>query len=299
MEIELKKKIIGQEEAIQKISKSVLRSRAGIQDPNRPIGIFLFLGPTGVGKTELTKALSQFLFNNTKSLFRLDMSEFMEKHSVSKLIGSPPGYIGYESGGILTESIRRKPYQLILLDEIEKAHSDIFNLLLQVFDDGRLTDSQGRTVNFRNTIIIMTSNLGAELINFSEEQKSKIEIFTKDKIREEVKKNFKPEFLNRIDDIIIFNRLTKNEINKIIEIQLSHLCNILKEKKIILRMDSKAKDWLINEGFSSTYGARPLKRVIQTKIIDEIAHLILSEKIKNDGVLNLTSKNNELIINNE
>ena len=299
MEKELKKKIIGQEEAIQKISKSVLRSRAGIQDPNRPIGIFLFLGPTGVGKTELTKALSQFLFNNTKSLFRLDMSEFMEKHSVSKLIGSPPGYIGYESGGILTESIRRKPYQLILLDEIEKAHSDIFNLLLQVFDDGRLTDSQGRTVNFRNTIIIMTSNLGAELINFSEEQKSKIEIFTKDKIREEVKKNFKPEFLNRIDDIIIFNRLTKNEINKIIEIQLSHLCNILKEKKIILRMDSKAKDWLINEGFSSTYGARPLKRVIQTKIIDEIAHLILSEKIKNDGVLNLTSKNNELIINNE
>ena len=178
MENELQKKVIGQTEAIQKISRCVLRARAGIQDPNRPIGIFLFLGPTGVGKTELTKILSEFLFNDKKSLFRLDMSEFMEKHSVSKLIGSPPGYVGFEEGGILTEAIRRKPYQLILLDEIEKAHPDVFNLLLQVFDDGRLTDSKGRFVNFKNTIIIMTSNLGAELIEFSDEQKNQVEVFT-------------------------------------------------------------------------------------------------------------------------
>ena len=209
----------------------MLRARAGIQDPNRPIGIFLFLGPTGVGKTELTKILSEFLFNDKKSLFRLDMSEFMEKHSVSKLIGSPPGYVGFEEGGILTESIRRKPYQLVLLDEIEKAHPDVFNLLLQVFDDGRLTDSKGRFVNFKNTIIIMTSNLGAELIEFSDEQKNQVEVFTKEKIMEKVRKHFKPEFLNRIDESIIFNRLTKKEIKKIIDIQLDFLEEILKPKK--------------------------------------------------------------------
>ena len=215
MNKELQKMVIGQNDAIEKISSAVLRSRAGIQNPNRPIGIFLFLGPTGVGKTELCKALSKFLFDEEKSLYRLDMSEYMEKHSVSKLIGSPPGYVGYESGGQLTESIRRKPYQVILLDEIEKAHSDIYNILLQVFDDGRLTDSHGRVVNFKNTVIIMTSNIGAEHINFSEDQKSKIEVFTKEKVYEEIKVNFKPEFINRIDEIILFNRLTKkrNERN--------------------------------------------------------------------------------------
>ncbi len=298
MEEELKKKIIGQEDAIRLISKSVLRSRAGIQDPNRPIGIFLFLGPTGVGKTELTKVLSEFLFNNTQSMFRLDMSEYMEKHSVSKLIGSPPGYVGHESGGILTESIRRKPYQLILLDEIEKAHADVFNLLLQVFDEGRLTDSQGRLVNFRNTIIIMTSNIGANLINFSEEQKNTIEIFTQEKIKDEVKNNFKPEFLNRIDDLIIFNRLTKDEMNKIIDIQIDSLRNILKQKKIYIDLDSKAKNWITNEGFSPTYGARPLKRIIQTEIADKIAYLILSNKIKEDCNLKITSNNeNNLVFN--
>ena len=228
------------------------------------------------------------------------MSEFMEKHSVSKLIGSPPGYIGFEEGGILTESIRRKPYQLILLDEIEKAHSDIFNLLLQVFDDGRLTDSQGRVVNFKNTIIIMTSNIGAELIEFSEEQKDKIEVFTKEKIMEMVKKSFKPEFLNRIDDLIIFNRLTKKEINKIIEIQIKNLSNILKQKKLSVILDEKSKEWIVNEGFSSTYGARPLKRVIQTEIIDKIAHLMLSNKIQEGSILKITlNKNNELIIDHE
>ncbi len=298
MEEELKKKIVGQEEAIKLISKSVLRSRAGIQDPNRPIGIFLFLGPTGVGKTELTKILSEFLFNNSQSMFRLDMSEYMEKHSVSKLIGSPPGYVGHESGGILTESIRRKPYQLILLDEIEKAHADVFNLLLQVFDEGRLTDSQGRLVNFRNTIIVMTSNIGANLINFSEEQENTIEIFTQEKIKDEVKKNFKPEFLNRIDDLIIFNRLTKDEMNKIIDIQIDSLRNILKQKKIYIDLDSKAKNWITNEGFSPTYGARPLKRIIQTEIVDKVAYLILSNKIKEDCNVRITSDNeNNLVLN--
>ena len=250
MNKELKKMVIGQNDAIEKISAAVLRSRAGIQNPNRPIGIFLFLGPTGVGKTELCKALSKFLFNEEKSLYRLDMSEYMEKHSVSKLIGSPPGYVGYESGGQLTESIRRKPYQVILLDEIEKAHSDIYNILLQVFDDGRLTDSHGRVVNFKNTIIIMTSNIGAEHINFSDDQKSKIEIFTKEKVFEEIKVNFKPEFINRIDEIILFNRLTKNEMREILKIQVKDLSKLLKDKKIklilikMLRIGLLMKDFL-------------------------------------------------------
>ena len=298
MENELQKKVIGQTEAIQKISRCVLRARAGIQDPNRPIGIFLFLGPTGVGKTELTKILSEFLFNDKKSLFRLDMSEFMEKHSVSKLIGSPPGYVGFEEGGILTESIRRKPYQLVLLDEIEKAHPDVFNLLLQVFDDGRLTDSKGRFVNFKNTIIIMTSNLGAELIEFSDEQKNQVEVFTTEKIMEKVRMHFKPEFLNRIDESIIFNRLTKKEIKKIIDIQLDFLEEILKPKKISAKFDEKSKNWIVNEGFSNLYGARPLKRLIQKEIIDKIAHLILSNNIKEGSQVSVTvNENNELIIN--
>ena len=287
-------KVIGQKEAIEKISKAVLRSRAGIQDPDRPIGIFLFLGPTGVGKTELTKTLSNFLFNQTNSFFRLDMSEYMEKHSVSKLIGSPPGYVGYESGGLLTESIRRKPYQVILLDEIEKAHSEIYNILLQVFDEGRLTDSHGRTVNFKNTIIIMTSNIGAELINFSEEQKNKIEIFTQEKILEQVKQKFKPEFLNRIDEIIIFNRLSKQEMNKILKLQISEIVNFLKIKKIQIELDEKSENWLINEGFSSSYGARPLKRVIQTHIIDKIAHMLISNEINEKSKVFISTKNSEL-----
>ncbi len=297
MEKELSKMVIGQKDAIKKISLAVLRSRAGIQDPDRPIGIFLFLGPTGVGKTELTKALTNFLFNDYKSLFRLDMSEFMEKHSVSKLIGSPPGYVGHESGGMLTEAVRRKPYQVILLDEIEKADNDIFNILLQVFDDGRLTDSLGRTVNFKNSIIIMTSNIGADLINFSEDQDSKIEVFTQEKILEQVKKTFKPEFLNRLDDIIIFNRLTKNEIREIILLQIDHLIKILKNKKINISLDDKAKDWLVNEGYSMDYGARPLKRVIQSQIIDKIASLILMNKINDDQTVSFSANNNELSLN--
>ena len=290
----LASKVIGQKEAIEKISKAVLRSRAGIQDPDRPIGIFLFLGPTGVGKTELTKTLSNFLFNQTNSFFRLDMSEYMEKHSVSKLIGSPPGYIGYESGGLLTESIRRKPYQVVLLDEIEKAHSEIYNILLQVFDEGRLTDSHGRTVNFKNTIIIMTSNIGAELINFSEEQKNKIEIFTQEKILEKVRQKFKPEFLNRVDEIIIFNRLSKQEMNKILKLQISEIIDFLKIKKIQIELDEKAENWLIDEGFSSSYGARPLKRVIQTHVIDKIAHMMISNEINEKSKVFISTKNSEL-----
>ncbi len=290
----LSNEVIGQNEAIKKISSAVLRSRAGIQDPNRPIGIFLFLGPTGVGKTELTKALSKFLFDDSQSFFRLDMSEYMEKHSVSRLIGSPPGYIGYESGGLLTESIRRKPYQVILLDEMEKAHTDIYNILLQVFDEGRLTDSHGRTVNFKNTILIMTSNIGADLIDFSENQKNNIEIFTQEKILERVRKTFKPEFINRIDDIIIFNRLTKNEIKKILILQLQGIKDLLKPKKILLDLDNKAQNWIINEGFSESYGARPLKRIIQNFISDKIAYMIMSGEIKNDQTLFVTTQNNEL-----
>ena len=231
MEKDLKERVIGQHKAISTISKCILRSRAGIQDPNRPMGIFLFLGPTGVGKTELTKVLADYLFDNHKSLLRLDMSELMEKHSVSKLIGPPPGYVGFESGGLLTESVRRKPYQVILLDEIEKAHSDIYNILLQVFDEGRLTDSHGRTVNFRNTLIIMTSNIGAENITFSEDQKKEIEVFTQEKIKDQIKIHFKPEFLNRLDDIIIFNRLTKEEMIKIVDIQIKNLYKNLTIKK--------------------------------------------------------------------
>ena len=297
MNKELQKMVIGQNDAIEKISSAVLRSRAGIQNPDRPIGIFLFLGPTGVGKTELCKALSKFLFDEEKSLYRLDMSEYMEKHSVSKLIGSPPGYVGYESGGQLTESVRRKPYQVILLDEIEKAHSDIYNILLQVFDDGRLTDSHGRVVNFKNTVIIMTSNIGAEHINFSEDQKSKIEVFTKEKVYEEIKVNFKPEFINRIDEIILFNRLTKNEMKEILKIQIQDLLKLLKDKKIKISVDRNAEDWLINEGFSASYGARPLKRVIQNFIEDKIALMIISNELKEDKEVLVSTKNNDLTFN--
>jgi ATP-dependent Clp protease ATP-binding subunit ClpB len=294
MERDLRERVIGQKVAISTISKCILRSRAGIQDPNRPMGIFLFLGPTGVGKTELTKVLADYLFDNHKSLLRIDMSELMEKHSVSKLIGPPPGYVGFETGGLLTESIRRKPYQVILLDEIEKAHFDIYNILLQVFDDGRLTDSHGRTVNFRNTLIIMTSNIGAENITFSEDQKKEIEIFTQEKIKDQIKVHFKPEFLNRLDDIIIFNRLTREEMFKIIDIQIKDLVKKLNDKKITISFEKSAKEWLVNEGFSPDYGARPLKRIIQNHIIDELASSILSNKITDEKSIKVSAENNEL-----
>ena len=296
IESELQKKIVGQNNAIEVISKAVKRASAGIQDPNKPIGVFMFLGPTGVGKTELTKALSEFLFANKGAMLRIDMSEYMEKHSVSKLIGAPPGYIGHENAGLLTEAIRRKPYQIILLDEIEKAHGDIFNLLLQVFDDGRLTDSQGRTVNFKNTIIVLTSNLGADLMTMDAEQE-KINIYTKEKILEIVRNHFKPEFLNRIDEILIFERLTKKHIEQIIDIQLNELFLQLKDKKINVKIDESVKKWLVSEGFAPEYGARPLKRVIQKNIKDKIAEKILSQNIKDNDEITMSTNEEGIVIN--
>ena len=298
IENELKKSVIGQSEAIKTISAAIQRSSAGIQDPDRPIGIFMFLGPTGVGKTELTKALSSFLFNENSSLLRVDMSEYMEKHSVSKLIGSPPGYIGYEDGGFLTEAIKRKPYQVILLDEIEKAHFDIFNLLLQVFDEGRLSDSKGRVVNFKNTLIIMTSNIGAELLSSENNSDEKIGITLKEKILQKVREKFKPEFLNRLDDIIIFNKLGNKNIEEIVNIQLKRLSKILIEKKITFTIDDKAKKWISRQGYSPTYGARPLKRIIQKNLTDLIAKEILSNRLQENEDISITYQNNRISIEN-
>jgi ATP-dependent Clp protease ATP-binding subunit ClpB len=298
IENELKKSVIGQSEAIKTISAAIQRSSAGIQDPDRPIGIFMFLGPTGVGKTELTKALSSFLFNENSSLLRVDMSEYMEKHSVSKLIGSPPGYIGYEDGGFLTEAIKRKPYQVILLDEIEKAHFDIFNLLLQVFDEGRLSDSKGRVVNFKNTLIIMTSNIGAELLSSENNSDEKIGITLKEKILQKVREKFKPEFLNRLDDIIIFNKLENKNIEEIVNIQLKRLSKILIEKKITFTIDDKAKKWISRQGYSPTYGARPLKRIIQKNLTDLIAKEILSNRLQENEDISITYQNNRISIEN-
>ena len=291
---ELKKKIIGQDDAIKFISSAVQRSSAGIQDPDKPIGVFMFLGPTGVGKTELSKALSRFLFNEENAFLRIDMSEYIEKHSISKLIGSPPGYIGYEDAGILTEPIRRRPYQVILLDEIEKAHLDVFNLLLQVFDDGRLTDNKGKTVNFKNTIIIMTSNIGAEHFEFEDSEKNKL--LTRNKILTEINKSFKPEFINRIDEIVIFDNLSENDLIKIVDIQISKLKNQLLEKNIKIKIKDNVKNWLADKGFNPAFGARPLKRVIQKYLIDELAKKILSLNTTKSLVFEIFLKNDKLII---
>jgi ATP-dependent Clp protease ATP-binding subunit ClpB len=277
MEDELAERVVGQGEAVQAVSKAVRRARAGLQDPNRPIGSFIFLGPTGVGKTELTKALADYLFDDEHAMQRIDMSEFMEKHSVSRLIGAPPGYVGYEEGGVLTEAVRRRPYQVILFDEIEKAHPDVFNVLLQVLDDGRLTDGQGRTVDFKNTLIIMTSNLGAEyLVSLGEGEDT-------DSVRDEVmgvvRAAFRPEFLNRVDEIILFHRLKKSDMGRIVEIQLRRLEDLLADRKITLRLDDEAKQWLANKGYDPAYGARPLKRVIQRDVQDPLAEMILAGEI--------------------
>ena len=277
MEERLKKRVVGQGEAISSISNAIRRARAGLQDPNRPIGSFIFLGPTGVGKTELSKALAEFLFDDERAMIRIDMSEYMEKHTVSRLIGAPPGYVGYEEGGYLTEAVRRKPYSVILLDEIEKAHSDVFNILLQIMDDGRLTDGHGRTVDFKNTVIIMTSNIGSQWIT---EPDSKNEEEMKKRITEAMRTHFKPEFLNRVDDIIIFHRLGVNEIKKIAEIQLENLKEILKSKKLSLEITEEAKSLLAKEGFDPVYGARPLKRVIQNEVQNVIAVKLLNGEVK-------------------
>jgi ATP-dependent Clp protease ATP-binding subunit ClpB len=280
MEDELAKRVIGQKEAVQAVSTAVRRARAGLQDPHRPIGSFMFLGPTGVGKTELTKALAAYLFDDENALIRIDMSEYMEKHSVARLIGAPPGYVGYDEGGALTEAVRRRPYQVILFDEIEKAHPDVFNVLLQVLDDGRLTDGQGHTVDFRNTLIVMTSNLGAEfLVNQPEGQDTDA---VKDQVMTVVRAAFRPEFLNRVDEIILFHRLKKSEIGRIVDIQMSRLQKLLDDRKIIIKLEPSARDWLAEKGWDPAYGARPLKRVIQKSVQDPLAEMILAGTIK-DG----------------
>jgi ATP-dependent Clp protease ATP-binding subunit ClpB len=297
MEEEIIKRVVGQSEAVTAVSTAVRRARAGLQDPNRPIGSFMFLGPTGVGKTELARALAEFLFDDEHAMIRIDMSEYMEKHSVARLIGAPPGYVGYEEGGALTEAVRRRPYQVILFDEIEKAHPDVFNVLLQVLDDGRLTDGQGRTVDFRNTLIIMTSNLGSEyLVNQPEGEDS-------DAVREQVmgivRAHFRPEFLNRVDEIILFHRLKREQMARIVDIQMRRLAKLLADRKLTVDLDDHAKEWLGTKGYDPAYGARPLKRVIQKYVQDPLAELILQGKIREGDNVKITADKNGLVINGQ
>ncbi|MDE1972369.1 MAG: ATP-dependent chaperone ClpB [Hyphomicrobiales bacterium] len=297
MEQQIGKRVVGQADAVRAVSTAVRRARAGLQDPNRPIGSFMFLGPTGVGKTELTKALAEFLFDDETALIRIDMSEYMEKHSVARLIGAPPGYVGYEEGGALTEAVRRRPYQVVLFDEIEKAHPDVFNVLLQVLDDGRLTDGQGRTVDFRNTLIVMTSNLGAELlVNQPEGQDTEA---VRDQVMAIVRATFRPEFLNRVDEIILFHRLQKSEMARIVDIQMVRLGKLLEERKITVKLEASAREWLADKGWDPAYGARPLKRVIQKSIQDPLAELLLSGKIKDGETVAISAGKQGLKFNGE
>ena len=295
MDEKLRERVVGQDQAIHAVANAVRRARAGLQDPNRPIGSFLFLGPTGVGKTELCKALAEFLFDDEHAMIRVDMSEYMERHSVARLIGAPPGYIGYEEGGSLTEAVRRRPYQVILFDEVEKAHNDVFNILLQVLDDGRLTDGQGHTVDFRNTLIALTSNLGSEfLAALPEGQPAEA---ARDQVMEIVRRSFRPEFLNRLDEIILFNRLGRSEMKRIVDIQLRHLQQLLAERKITLKIDDTAKTWLANTGYDPVYGARPLKRVIQRELQNPLATMLLSGTIKDGESVRVSVHDGRLTIN--
>ena len=277
MEAELGRRVIGQEDAVKAVSTAVRRSRAGLQDPNRPLGSFLFLGPTGVGKTELTKALAGFLFDNDTALVRIDMSEFMEKHSVARLIGAPPGYVGYEEGGVLTEAVRRRPYQVVLFDEVEKAHHDVFNVLLQVLDDGRLTDGQGRTVDFTNTIIVLTSNLGSQFLSTLGEGQKVEDV--EPQVMDVVRAHFRPEFLNRLDEIILFHRLDAVHMAPIVDIQVGRVARLLKERKVALELSNAARAWLGRVGYDPVYGARPLKRAVQKYLQDPLAEMILSGQV--------------------
>ena len=295
MEDELAKRVVGQAEAVRAVSTAVRRARAGLQDPHRPIGSLMFLGPTGVGKTELTKALAEYLFDDENALVRIDMSEYMEKHSVARLIGAPPGYVGYEEGGALTEAVRRRPYQVVLFDEIEKAHPDVFNVLLQVLDDGRLTDGQGHQVDFRNVLIVMTSNLGADfLVNQPEGEDT-------DKVRDQVmgivRSAFRPEFLNRVDEIILFHRLQKSEMTRIVDIQMKRLQKLLDDRKITIKLDPAAREWLAEKGWDPAYGARPLKRVIQKAVQDQLAEMILSGTIKDGETVKVSAGKQGLMFN--
>ena len=307
LEQALHQRVIGQNEAVEAVAKAIRRGRVGLKDPNRPIGSFLFLGPTGVGKTELSKALAESLFGNEDSMIRIDMSEYMEGHSVSKLIGSPPGYVGFDEGGQLTEKIRRKPYSVILFDEIEKAHPDVMNMLLQILDDGRLTDAQGRTVNFKNTVIIMTSNIGARLItdkttlgftlstNHKEETQKEYENTKKD-VLGELKKQFRPEFINRIDEIIVFHKLTDDDIKQIIDIMLKQVTNRMKEKDINIEIDSTVKELISKKGIDTNYGARPLKRAIQNILEDKIAEEILEGNIISNKKVTIKAEEEKIVI---
>ncbi|HLY05809.1 MAG TPA: AAA family ATPase, partial [Rhizomicrobium sp.] len=294
MEESLEKRVVGQDQAVRAVSNAVRRARAGLQDPNRPIGSFLFLGPTGVGKTELTKALADFLFDDDNALVRIDMSEYMEKHSVARLIGAPPGYVGYEEGGALTEAVRRRPYQVVLFDEVEKAHRDVFNVLLQVLDDGRLTDGQGRTVDFRNTVIILTSNLGTEYLSTGEGGDGPQ---ARAQVMQAVREHFRPEFLNRLDEIILFHRLSRKDMDKIVDIQIGRLQKLVADRRIEIALDSKARDWLATAGYDPVYGARPLKRVIQRRLQDPLAQMLLEGDIGDGATVKVSAAKTGLIIN--
>ena len=286
-------RLVGQDEAVKVVADSIRKARVGIKDPNRPIGTFLFLGPTGVGKTELAKTLAQILFDSENALIRIDMSEYMEKHAVSRLIGAPPGYVGYEEGGQLTEAVRKKPYSVILLDEIEKAHPDVFNVLLQIFDDGRLTDGKGNTVDFKNTLIIMTSNIASDVILKGLENGTPFERI-EENVREELKRFFRPEFINRIDHVVIFKPLTKDEVKKIVEIMLHRLEQRLKDKGITIEITEKAKEYMAEKGYDPVYGARPLRRLIETEIETELAKMIISQKISENGKVVIDVENDKL-----
>jgi len=295
MEDVIGSRVIGQEEAVIAVSNAVRRTRTGLQDPNRPLGSFLFLGPTGVGKTELTKALASFLFDDETAMQRLDMSEYMEKHSVARLIGAPPGYVGYEEGGALTEAVRRRPYQVVLFDEVEKAHPDVFNVLLQVLDDGRLTDGQGRTVDFRNTLIILTSNLGSEIL--ANQPEGEIIDVVREQVMDVVRGAFRPEFLNRLDEVLLFHRLTRGHMTNIVDIQLDQLRAMLADRKIVLHIDADALTWLGNEGYDPVYGARPLKRVIQRSLQNTLATMLLEGRIEDGETVTVSVGDDALVIN--
>ncbi len=295
MEDELRRRVVGQEDALRAVANAVRRARAGLHDPNRPIGSFLFLGPTGVGKTELTKALASFLFDDERAMVRIDMSEFMEKHAVARLIGAPPGYVGYEEGGVLTEAVRRRPYQVILFDEVEKAHEDVFNVLLQVLDDGRLTDGQGRTVDFRNTIIVLTSNLGSDLLAAQPEGEQTALVLAQ--VMRVVREHFRPEFLNRLDEIILFRRLQRSDMETIVGIQMQRLRDLLADRKITLDLEPSAQDWLANEGYDPIYGARPLKRVIQRSLQNPLASLLLEGALHEGETVRVSAGPDGLVVN--
>jgi ATP-dependent Clp protease ATP-binding subunit ClpC len=305
MEETLHNRVIGQEEAVKAISKAIRRGRVGLKDPKRPVGSFIFLGPTGVGKTELSKALAEALFGDENSMIRIDMSEYMEKHSVSRLVGSPPGYVGYEEGGQLTEKVRRKPYSVVLFDEIEKAHPDVFNILLQILEDGRLTDSQGRVVDFRNTVIIMTSNVGARLITepkrlgFAAANADKAKDYNdmKNNVMGELKNTFRPEFLNRVDEIIVFHPLEEEHLKSIVGLMIESLAKRLKENAIALEVTEDAKLLLAKKGFDQVYGARPLRRAIQSMVEDKLAEEMLEGRVKAGDKVIIESKNDDLVLN--